>query len=136
MANEMSQESNPGKITLTPLTVDDLGARRGARFVSLDKQGRLSLSRTLRRDLGILDRAEHIYVSVDLAQRVIGVVKSDVVTNVVGAGQLKVSKRGYATGRALLRKFGLTEAGGPYRFDYVGKLDSGGADWFAFRLAE
>jgi hypothetical protein len=132
----MSHQQNPGKITLTPLTVDDIGARRGARFVSLDKQGRLSLSRTLRRDLGIVDRAEHIYVSIDLAQRVIGVVKSDVVTNVVGAGQLKVSKRGYASGRALLRKFGLSEADGPYRFDYVGKLDSGGADWFAFRLVE
>ena len=130
----MSHEQKPGKITLTPLTVDDIGARRGARFVTLDKQGRLCLSRTLRRELGIVDRAEHIYVSVDLAQRVIGIVKSDVVNNVVGAGQLKVSKRGYATGRALLRKFGLTEADGPYRFDYVGKLDSGGADWFAFRL--
>jgi hypothetical protein len=130
----MTQESNPGKITLTPLTVDDLGARRGVRSVTLDKQGRLCLSRTLRRDLGIVDRSEHIYVSVDLAQRVIGIVKSDVVTNVVNAGQLKVSKRGYATGRALLRKFGLSEADGPYRFDYVGKLDSGGADWHAFRL--
>ena len=130
----MSHEQSRGKITLTPLTVDDIGARRGARFVTLDKQGRLCLSRTLRRELGIVDRAEHIYVSVDLAQRVIGIVKSDVVNNVVGAGQLKVSKRGYATGRALLRKFGLTEADGPYRFDYVGKLDSGGADWFAFRL--
>lgn len=126
--------SNNAKINLTPLTSEDLGGRRGVKAITLDKQGRLSLSSALRRELGIAGRPAHIFVSIDLAQRVIGIVKHDAVTSVVNAAQVKIDKRGYTSGKALLDKFGLAQKSGPYKFDYVGKLDSAGADWHAFRL--
>ena len=126
--------NDASKINLTPLTTRDLGHRYGAKALTLDKQGRLALSASLRRELGIGGRSAHIYVSLDVAQRVIGIVKSDVVTSVPDAAQLKVDKRGYTRGKALLAKLALTQAEAPYKFDYLGKLDSNGADWHAFRL--
>jgi hypothetical protein len=127
--------SSNEKIQLTPLTPEDFGGRRRGKSVTIDKQGRLALSTDLRRELAILGMPALVYVSLDVAQHVIGVVKSDVVTSPPNAKQAKVDKRGYTNGKPLLDKLGLTQAGGPYRFEYVGKIDSGGVDWFAFRLA-
>ena len=124
------------RIELTPLTHEDFGGRRGGKSVTLDRQGRLSLSSALRRDLGIAGLPAHIYVSSNVEQKVIGIVKADVITSPPNAKQAKVDKRGYTNGKPLLDKFGLAQAGGSYRFEYIGKLDSNGADWHAFRLVK
>jgi hypothetical protein len=121
------------RITLTPLTLDDVGGRRGGKSVTLDKQGRLSLSRALRRELVIYDMPAYIYVSLNVEQRIIGIVKADVVTTPPNAAQLKVDKRGYTNGKPLLDKLALTQAAGPYRLKPIGKIDSDGASWHAFR---
>lgn len=121
------------QIRLTPLTPQEIGVRNGGKFVTLDKQGRLSLSSELRRELGVLGVPAHLYVSKDVAQKVIGVVKHDVIGKPVNAALMKMDKRGYANGRPLLRQFGLPQVEGPYRFEYIGKIDSEGAYWHAFR---
>jgi hypothetical protein len=131
----MSSSKNANeRITLTPLTPEDFGGRRGGKSVTLDKQGRLSLSSALRRELGIAGMPAFVYVSSNVEQKVIGIVKADVVTTPPNAKQAKVDKRGYTNGKPLLDKFGLAQVGGPYRFEYLGKIDSNGADWHAFRL--
>jgi hypothetical protein len=128
--------SNNERITLTPLTPEDFGGRRGGKSVTLDKQGRLSLSSALRRELGITGMPAFVYVSSNVEQKVIGIVKADVVTTPPNAKQAKVDKRGYTNGKPLLDKFGLPQVGGPYRFEYLGKIDSNGADWHAFRFVK
>jgi hypothetical protein len=130
----MSSNNDPNRITLTPLTPEDFGGRRGGKSVTLDKQGRLSLSSALRRELGITGMPAFVYVSSNVEQKVIGIVKADVVTTPPNAKQAKVDKRGYTNGKPLLDKFGLPQASGPYRFEYLGKIDSNGADWHAFRF--
>jgi hypothetical protein len=127
--------SKKERIELTPLTPEDVGGRRrGARFVTLDSQGRLSLSAGLRDEWAIRGLPTQVYVSVNHAQKIIGVVKADLVTQVPNAALLNVDKRGYCRGQALFDKLGLDRTGAPYRFEYVGKIDSNAANWWAFRL--
>lgn len=120
---------------ISPADVNGQG-RKGGLWVTLDKQRRLALSADYRRHLGINGITSNIYVAVDPAQMIIAIVKQDVTRTVVNAASLKANSDGYVYGRVMFDKLALKASGGPYRFEYVGKIDHDGTRWDGFRLAQ
>jgi hypothetical protein len=125
------------KIELKPITIADDGRRRNTGdVITLDKSRRLSLRLIVREKLAIEGRNAFVYISVDPANKVIGIVRQDAASALPGAKAMRVDKRGYTNGRAIYDKLALPIGGAPYYFEFIGEIDSGGAHWRAYRLAE
>ena len=136
MSNASSKRTS-NAIKLAPITLADVkGRRHGANALTIDRMGRLCLLTAVRSALAITDVNAFIYISVDPAAKTVGIVRQDVVNAIPDAKAMRVDQRGYVPGRVILDKLGLRKEDGPYRFDFVGKIDSGGAHWHAFKLEE
>lgn len=125
------------KITLQPVTDADMRrASTGAMTLGLDRFGRLRLGSAVTSRMGLYKTSGRVYCAVDPANQVVALRKYDEVEATPNARLFKVDKRGYISGRWLYDKFGLTQAGGPYRFESIGDIDDGGRRWLGFRLTQ
>ena len=124
------------QFNLQPITPKDVNGqgRRGGVWITLDKQGRLSLSSEYRNKLGIRGFSAPVYIAVDPAQMVIALVKQDVTRTVANAASMKVNRDGYVYGGAVFEKLALKKSDGPYRFEFLGAIDHDGTRWDGFRL--
>lgn len=126
------------QFNLQPISPKDVNGqgRRGGVWITLDKQRRLALSAEFRRQLGIKGIPTQVYVAVDPAQMVIAIVRQDVTRTVANAASMKANVDGYIYGRSVFDKLSLKAENGPYRFEYLGKIDHDGIRWDGFRLVQ
>lgn len=122
------------RIRLTPLTEADVSRRRRGKYLTLDKYGRLMLSAEVRDMFGVRGLPVTFALSYDVKTRTVGLVRQDV-EKVPNTVTFKIDRKGYTNGRAIADKLALSPEDAPHRFEFIGKIDDGGVDWFAFRLA-
>jgi hypothetical protein len=111
-------------------------SRHGGAAVTLDKMRRLRLSSGAMRELKVAPY-QQVYVSVDVANKRLGVVKIDV-AKVPGHTAIKLDKRGYlgtSSGKAVASKLALGDDYLPATFKFIGMTDEGGAYWATFELS-
>ncbi|AYA77355.1 hypothetical protein DOE78_18930 [Bacillus sp. Y1] len=111
--------------------------RNNGASITLDKMRRLRLSSGAKSELKLAPY-QHVYVSVDVENKRIGVVRMDV-AKLPGHAAIKMDKRGYlgtASGKAVASKLALTDEDLPAVFSFIGKTDEGGAYWATFELTK
>lgn len=110
-------------------------SRHGGISVTIDKLRRIRLSSAARKELAVTPFTP-VIISVDVENKRIGVVKSDL-AKIPNASVVRPDKRGYlgiAAGKQVVDKLALTDADLPAKFAYVGKVDEGSVFWHSFGL--
>jgi hypothetical protein len=110
--------------------------RHGGVSITIDKIRRIRLSSAALKELALTNFTP-VVVSVDIENKRIGVVKTDL-AKVPNATAVRPDKRGYlgiATGKRVIEKLALTYTDLPAKFEYVGKVDEGSVFWHSFELS-
>lgn len=118
---------------MSPLIPISAGRGIGAKFLTIDKQLRLSFSSALRKELRLETGLDWVVLAVDPENKRIGVVRQDL-AKVPNVDAFKVDRRGYTSARRIVEKMALAGAEFPIRFVDGGNLDEAGQRWRVFEI--
>lgn len=105
--------------------------RDGKLMVTVDRQGRLCLGATVRRELGLsMTQSTQLYVSYDKVNKRIGIAKPDVIRLVDVVPFSFDGPRGYSMARNFLKANGISYEWAS-RYFYEGKENG----WYVFKLS-
>lgn len=118
---------------MSPLTPISAGGRFGQKFLTIDKQLRLSFSSALRKELRLESGLEWVVLAVDPENMRIGVVRQDL-AKVKNVDAFRIDQRGYTSARTIIDKLAINKASLPIRFVDGGNLDEDGQRWRVFEM--
>ena len=123
------------QFNLEPIAPSEINRRsRGVR-ITIDSDGRMTLSAEYRKMLGIMGVPQHLYIAVDPASKIIAIVRQDVTRSVPNAGSIRITHRGEVKVAAVAAKLALSGKG-RHIFEYIGKIDHDGVSWDGFRMID
>lgn len=112
-------------------------APRGTNRITLDKLGRVMLSKRTRVEMK-LDPYQYVVAAIDVDKKRVGLAKQEL-AKVPNATAVKMDKRGYLSprlGKMIAVKLALNLDQAPHYFEYIGRIDEGGVYWYGFELVD